>query len=669
MISYAAWQTRFGGDPDAVGKTVLLENVPFTVVGVAPPEFHGLEVGKQVGVWVPLEIEPRLRRPSLTSTAANSWLQLVGRLKPGVSFDQARAELGVMYGSAVIEQVAPLFRDPIAKAQTKSWYLSIERAGAGLSGTRRQFSKPLLVLMAIVGVLLLIACTNVANLLFVRALAREKEIALRLSLGAGRSRLIRQLLTESGLLAAAAAAVGLIAAHFLSQGLTNFLATARSPLVLDVSPDPAMLSFTAVIACCSVLLFGLLPAFRSTDMDFTSRLKGSGPGWGKSKSRRWSGGLIVVQVALLTVLILGAGLFLRSLHNLNSIDVGFDRSDILLVTVDTFGSGQSPEQLQALSAQLLDRLKTVPAVKTASLHMISPIGGGAVTLTFQINLPGGVTTVAGNVYVNRVAPDYFAALRTPIIAGRDFTRQDSSATAQVVIVNQAFADRYFGNANPIGQTITQNGRVKEIVGLVGDVKYMELRESMRPIVYEDVFQQPSVPTQFVIRIEKEPESVIAALRAEVKSVMGNVAITEKTLKEQIDSSIVRERLLTTLAALFGGLALVLAVIGLYGVVSNSIAQRVKEIGIRIALGVEPRDVISMVLREVFVLVGGGIVLGLPLAVFINRSVANLLYDLTPDDPLTVLASVAALLISGLTAGFLPARRASRVDAIVALRME
>lgn len=675
VISHSMWQGRFGGNPDAIGKTLVLENVPFTIIGVAPAGFSGLEVGRQNDIWVPLESERLIRRPSYTSSAGYKWLQMIGRLKPPATLAQAEAELAVLYRKSVIEnEIAEAERDdPRFDAQAlqrmKTWSLVVGPAATGLSRTKQQYSTPLLVLMAIVGILLLIACTNVANLLFARAVTREKEIALRLSLGAARSRLIRQLLTESTVLVAAGGMLGVFIAYLLSNYLTAFLASANA-LVLDVAPNLATLGFTAAIAIFAVFLFGLMPAFRSTDMDFATRLKGSAQGWFSTKGRGWTSGLIVLQVALLLVLILGAGLFIRTLHNLNSIDLGFNRNNVLLVTLDPFGSTHSTEQLMTLSMQLMERIETLPGVKVASLTRFEPISGGSgINNDFVINREGARPILARNVWVNNVGPKYFEALGVPVIAGREFGPQDSIPTARVVIVNQAFSQQYFGTASPIGKTITGRGMPMEIIGLVGNAKYTDIRQAMEPTVYTDVFQRFGAPMQFLIRTERDPLAVASAVRTEARSAIGTVTIREKTLEDQIDNSIVRERLVTSLAAIFGGLALLLAVIGLYGVVSNNVARRTKDIGIRIALGFDQRSAVSMVLREVFVLVGGGIVLGLPLAIFVTRSISSMLFGLAPDDPLTVLAAVGALLVSALAAGFVPARRASRVDPIAALRME
>jgi predicted permease len=411
-----------------------------------------------------------------------------------------------------------------------------------------------------------------------------------------------------------------------------------------------------------------MPAFRSTDMDFATRLKGSAQSWGSIKGHYWSGGVIVAQVALLLVLVLGAGLFLRTLHNLHSIDIGFDRSNVLLADVDPFGSGHSQETLMTLTEQLLERIEALPGVRTASLTRFSPISGGSgINLSFRVDRDGASAVMARSVWVNNVGSKYFATLGIPVIAGREFGRQDSATALPVVIVNQAFAHRYFGYASPVGKTIFQRDMPMEIIGLVGNAKYSEIRETVEPTVYRHIFQQFGVPVQLLIRTDQDPTGIAAAVRAEARSVIGTVAIRERTLEDHIDATIVRERLVARLAIFFGGLALVLAVIGLYGVVSNNVARRTKEIGIRIALGLDRRNAVSMVLHEVFILVGGGIILGLPLAILVTRSMESLVYGLTPDDPLNIVTAVSALLLSAFAAAFIPARRASRVDPMVALR--
>jgi predicted permease len=673
MISHKLWRERFGGTQDTIGKTIVLENVPYTIVGVAQPGFGGVEVGKQTDVWVPLESERLIRRPSRTASTASKWVQIIGRLKPQSTIEQAAAELRILYSHSIVENDIPEMLsgprvDPAAVERMKSWSLIVEPAGRGLNRTRQQYDKPLRVLMAIVGVLLLIACTNVAHLLLARGRVREKELAVRLSIGAGRSRLIRQLFTESLLLVTVGSVLAVFVAYLLTLYLTGFLANS---LVLSIAPNPATLGFTAAVAIVAAILFGSLPALRGTDFDFATRLKGGTPGSAHTRNYQWSSGLIVAQVALLLVLILCGGLFLRTLHNLNSIDLGFDRSNLLLAVVDPFGTTHSTETMMALTSQLVERVGSFPGVKSVSMTRFAPISGGSGTnLDFRVHRDGAATVLARGVWVNSVGPRYFATLGVPIISGREFNDRDSASSTPVVILNQTFAERYFGNVSPIGKIIHLRDAPMEIVGLVRDSKYSEIRETVEPAVYRPIYQQFGVPVQLLIRTERSPETIAAAVRAEAQSVIGRtVSVRERTLEDHINATIVQERLVARLAALFGGLALVLAVIGLYGVVSNSVSRRTKEIGIRIALGFDRRRAVSLVMHEVFLLVGAGIIVGLPLAMLVTGFLEKLLYGLTPDDPLNIVTAVGALLLSTFAAAFIPALRASRVDPIVALRNE
>ena len=672
-ISHSLWQGRFGGAPDTIGKTIALESVPYTIVGVAQPGFSGVEVGKQTDIWVPLESERLIRRPSRTASTASKWVQMIGRVKPQSTIEQATAELRVLYSNSIAENDIPEMLtspgvDPAAVERMKGWSLIVEPAAQGLNRTRQQYDRPLRVLMSIVGVLLLIACTNVAQLLLARGRTREKELAVRLSLGASRPRLVRQLFAESLMLVTAGGLLAVFVAYLLTTYLTGFLANS---LILSIAPNAATLGFTAAVAILAAVLFGLLPALRGTDFDVILRLKGGSPGSAHARNYQWSNGLIVAQVALLLVLILGGGLLLRTLHNLNSIDLGFDRSNVLLAFVDPFGSTHSPETMMALTAQLIERVGSLPGVKAVSMTRFAPISGGSGTnLDFRVNRVAGDPILARGVWVNNIGPRYFATLGVPLIAGREFNDGDSASSPGVVILNQTFAERYFGYTSPIGKIIHLRDTPMEVVGIVRDSKYSQIRETVEPSVYRPIYQQFGVPVQLLIRTERSPESIAAAVRAEAQSVIGpTVSVRERTLEDHIEATIVQERLVARLAALFGGLALVLAVIGLYGVVTNSVSRRTKEIGIRIALGFDRRRAVSLVMHEVFLLVGAGIVVGLPLAMLVIRFLEKLLYGLTPDDPWNILTAVGALLVSAFVAAFIPALRASRVDPIVALRNE
>ena len=672
VISDGYWSRRFGRDPTAVGKRIVVEDVPLTIVGVAPAEFFGLQVGSRVDLWAPLATEPLMRRTSWTSSSGYKWLQLVGRIKPGASLDQARADLDLLFRPAVIEPDLALQITPETRGMILNWKLRVEPAGNGLSQLRRQFSKPLTVLMVVVGLVLLIACANLANLLLARAASRQREIAVRLALGAGRARLIRQLLTESLLLALIGAAGGVMLAGVGAQYLLKLLASGRTSVLLDAQPDARALIFTGLLSVLTALLFGLAPALRASRTDLAPALK---EGWrglefGGSR-RRLSLGLIVAQVALSLVLLVGAGLFLRTLRNLHSIDLGFERENALLVALDPSHSGYTRDQTRGLFLGLLERLQAIPGVRSASLSWNPPVAGGGSSRTVSVEGRAPGPEADREIYVNWVAPRYFETLGVPLIAGRDFDSHDTLETPKVVILNQTMARVFFGDSNPIGHRIkVENNDIREVIGVIGDSHYLEIREKIAPTLYLNTFQSPDTGNEFAIRTAGNPNAVIPAVRREIENQARGIAITNvRTLASQVDAWIAQERLVAMLSSCFGGLALFIAVVGLYGVLSYAVARRTQEIGIRMALGAQSRDVVAMILKEVVWLVCLGLALGIPLALFLSRFVADLLYGLTPTDPLTIIVGALVMLIVAMFAGYAPARRASRVDPMVALRCE
>ncbi|MCI0390924.1 MAG: ABC transporter permease [Acidobacteria bacterium] len=672
VISDGYWARRFGRDPAAVGKRIVVEDVPLTIVGVAPAEFFGLQVGSRVDLWAPLATEPLMRRRSFTSSAGYKWLQLVGRLKPGVSLDQARADLDILFRPAVIEPELALQINPEIRQGVLNTKLKVDSAGAGLSQLRRQFSKPLTVLMVVVGLVLLIACANLANLLLARAASRQREIAVRLALGAGRARLIKQLLTESLLLALIGGAAGVLMAGAGTQYLLKLLASGRTSVLLDAQPDARALLFTGLLSVLTALLFGLAPALRGSRTDLIPALKEGGRGLEFGGSRqRLSRGLIVAQVALSLALIVGAGLFLRTLRNLHSIDLGFERENALLVALDPSHSGYTQNQTRDLFLGLLERLQAIPGVRSASLSWNPPVAGGGSsrTVTVEGRAPG--PEVNREIYVNWVAPRYFETLGVPLKAGRDFGFHDRPETPKVVILNQTMARVFFGETNPIGHRIrVDNNDIREVVGVVGDSHYLEIREKIVPTLYLNTFQWSKTGTEFAIRTAGNPNAMIPAVRREIENHARGVAIANvRTLASQVDAWIVQERLVALLSSCFGGLALFIAAVGLYGVLSYTVARRTQEIGVRMALGAQSSDVVAMILKEVVWLVCLGLAFGIPLALFLSRFVADLLYGLTPTDPITIAAGALILMIAAMLAGYIPARRASRVDPMVALRCE
>jgi putative ABC transport system permease protein len=672
VISDGYWARRFGRSPAVLGKSILVEKVPLTIVGVIPEKFFGTQIGRRVDLWAPLSTEPLMRQPSWTASAGPKWLQLVGRLKPEVSLEQARADLETQFRLAVVEAELALNLTPEVRQGALNLKLKVEPAGNGLSDLRRQFSKPLAVLMIIVGLVLLIACANLANLLLARAAVRQREIAVRLALGAGRARLIRQLLTESLLLALIGAAAGLLLADAGTQYLLKLLASGRSPVLLDVQPDARLFVFTGSLSVLTVLLFGLAPALRASKTDLIPVLKEGGRGAEAGGSRqRLSRGLIVIQIALSLVLLVGAGLFLRTLRNLHSIDLGFERENVLLVKLDPSHSGYTPEKMRGLLMGVLERLQAIPGVRSASLSWNPPIAGGGSSRTVSVEGRAPGPEADREIYVNWTAPRYFETLGVPLIAGRDFGPRDTQGAPRVVLINQTMARLFFGGANPVGQRIrVEDNDIREVVGVVGDSHYLEIREKIAPTLYLNTFQEQRPGSEFAIRTSGDPIATIPAVRREIENQVAGVAIGSiRTLAGQADAWLLQERLVALLSSCFGGLALFIAAVGLYGVLSYSVARRTQEIGIRMALGAQRFDVMAMILKGILRLVCLGLVIGIPLSLILGRFVADLLYGITPADPLTIAVGALVLTIVALLAGYLPARRASQVDPMEALRHE
>ena len=667
VLSHRYWKQHFAGDRNVLGRTVTIDEQPFTVVGVAAAGFHGTAVGRHVDLWIPLATEPRLRTPSWTSSPGYKWLQLVGRVRQGTSFDQARAELETLFTAGVIQAEVAMQRRRTPNAQAPAWRLAVAPARAGLSMVRQQYGEPLVVLFGVSATLLLIACVNVANLLLARANARRVEMAVRFSLGAARSRIFRQLVTESLLLASLGAVLGVPLAYAGCQYLVGFFTAGRNQLWLDVAPDVRVLAFAAASTLATALVFGVAPAVRlARHAPATSAL---GRVRGSRERRAFSRLLIAGQVALLVPTLLCAGLFLRSLHNLRSIDTGFQPDSVLLISTDQTRSRLTPDARRTAFREAVVRLSGLPGVQAVTLADITPIEGGGTNRTLTVRGATGIPREA-RLHLLWVAPNYFATMRMAIHSGRDFTWHDSASGAKVAIVNQALARQVLGGDDPLGGTIGKDGATYEIIGVVGDAKYLDLRENIPPTLYLHGFQHDAVPGQFAIRTAGDPLRVADAAREQIRLVAPSVPITSiRTLTEQLDASIVRERLLGVLSGFFAAVALVLAAVGLYGVMAYSVSQRTGEIGIRMALGARPLQLCDMVLREALVLIGTGLAAGLCGALLLSRSLAALLFGLTPRDPHTVWAVVILMVLTGLAAAFLPARRAAHVDPTTALRME
>jgi predicted permease len=665
----------------AVGRTIALCGTPFTIIGVTPPEFFGLEVGTAPDFFVPVMMQPAVMPASenLLENPINisTWLRTFGRLRPGVRAERAVAELEALHhqDKSLDKSGQPLW---------SSEKLVLTPAGTGLSDLRRQFSQPLFILMTVVVVVLLIACANVANLLLARGAARQTEFAMRVALGAGRWRLMRQLLAESVLLAILGGIVGILLAYWGTQFLVAFMSAGRTPIVMDLRPDLRILVFTSGVSVLTGILFGFAPALRASRVDLTPALKGQSsrissgrPGLGPGKI------LVVSQVALSLVLCIGACLFVRSLQKLNGQDGGFRRESVLVVRVEPKGSdqrgvpGTSP-RLDRTYRELLQRVESVPGVRSASLAHFTP--------TSRVGFSSPVRLVSGEeVGVPRlmVYPNYFATMGIPIVAGRDFNAGDlDENSALVAVVNEAFVHQVFKGENPVGkQYFTRPPRRREslpceIIGVVRDSRYASLRGETPPVIYQPFLQTNTGRGQMVlhVRIAGSSGLILPRVREEVLKVDKDMPMFDvRTLADEMNAALIQERLIATLSSFFGALALVLACVGLYGLMAFAAVRRTAEMGIRIALGALRRDVVWLVLREALLLITIGTAMGIPLALVIARlassQISGLLFGLTATDPATIAMATLVLVLVAAIAGYLPARRASRVDPIVALRSE
>ena len=664
VLSWSCWKNWFNLDPAILGKRIIVQDQPVTVVGVTPRAFFGLLVGYSTDVWLPR-----------SSNSKNGGLILMGRLKPGISIQQARAEMTVLY-QFTIEERSRNDQDPL-KRQLK---IELEPAGAGLSFLRDHFAQPLLVLMALVGLLLLIACTNVASLLLARGAARRGEMAVRVSLGASRLRLVRQVLTESLMLSAAGSLLGIWLAYFGARALVRIMTSGRQIIGLPqgfeipLQPDARMLLFTTGIALLTGMLFGLAPAWSAfTSAPASSMREISGAG--ETRLRRFfAKTLVVAQVALSVALLSAAGLFVSNLSNLRHLDLGFRRDHVLLGTLDPSRSGYDAEKLAGAYLELLRRLETTPGVRSASLSAPTPLSGAGASGFASIEGFEEKPEDRRYISLSWIAPKYFETLGTPLLAGRDFNLQDSHGA----IVNQALAQYYFAAGSPIGKHVTLehvtgggDARSYEIVGMVADAKYYEIREPTPRTIYLPAFQDGRVLAQnFVLRTNVDPTTVAGDVRRTVHAVLKTIPLARITaLSDQVDATIVTERLIAALSELFGGLGSLLAAIGLYGLLAYTVARRITEIGIRMALGATRGNVIRMVLGDALGMVLAGLLLGVPLASWGKTFAASLMQDLPLSSVQPIVFGTIGMITIALAAAYVPARRAARVDPMDALRHE
>ncbi len=689
MIGYDYWRDRFALDPALIGKNIVLNNSPFTIIGVTPPEFFGLQPGQRIDVFVPLimiaQVSPGWSAPGtpyyvLTSPFRN-WLNIMGRLKPGVTIKEAAASLQPGFHQSQREAAQGLRGTPLDSAAVGKAFigtaLRLEAGGQGLAALRRQFSKPLWIIMAVVILLLLVTCANVANLLLARANARQREIAVRLTVGAGRRRLIRQLITESVLLAISGGILGLLIAFWAGRSLLILMSHPGSPISLRVQPDTRVLAFTLLVSLFTALLFGLVPAWRAARFDLTPALVETTRSSGRAGNRSRLGKMLILfQITVSLILMIGAGLLVRSLENLKNFYPGFNKENVLLLSISPDLIGYKGTQLVPLYERLLDRIGRIPGVRSVTFSIFSPLDRNFGFTEPKIE---GAQPHSGNelspVGLNVIGPKYFITLETPVLAGRDFRSSDRSGSLKIAIVNQTMARNYFGNANPLGRHLSVPGWVGdaswlEIVGVVKDAKNHDLREQTPPMIYLPLFQSPEAGITFEVRTAINPRTTATAAVRAIQAIDARLPVSGvKTLNGQVNDSLIQERMVASLSSLFGALALILATVGLYGLMTYAVNRRTGEIGIRMALGAQRARIAGMVLRETLLLVLIGLAIGVPAALGASRLIRSELYGLNADDPVTIL--IASSLMAGIAtlAGYLPARRASRVDPMIALRHE
>jgi predicted permease len=785
VLNYGYWQSAFGGSREVIGRTIELNAVPFTIVGVAEQRFTGITPGSDYDVWVPLSNQQRINPMKGMDPLGGQerrgdvgfwWLTIVGRLKPGVPVAQAQAIVSGMFRNEVLHGAVQLFPGgqmgtlpvprgggpsvaasaappaapqqapgnvpiPVRREGAGAGPMAVQPAGhgntqfkmdaplrgavpaaggahaaeteaptapktlataddnpqvtlvsaqSGLSGQRTHYTDPLYVLMLAVGIILLIACANVAGLMLARAAARRKEMAVRLALGAGRARIVRQLLTESLILSVLGGVLGILFAYWGAHSIISFVSNNQTrPLGFATGLDLRVLGFTVAVSLFTGILFGVTPAFRSARVDLTPTLKegeGSSAGSGRSRGRWFSAGnlLVVTQVALAVVVLVGAGLLVRTLQNLRSVDMGFDAHNILIFEIDPTLAGYNAAQSDNLYRDLLGRLAETPGVKSASYSMM-PLLSGALAMTI-FHWPGTPEDQTAESDVLDVGPNFFQTLHIPFLAGRGFSASDfelaaangaatPTAAPTPVIVNQAFVQKFLGKENPIGKAygaaagdaVSPATPGYEIVGVVRDAKYTDLRREIHAMMYQP---QSMGGATFELRTAADPQALLPAIREVVGQVNKDLPLFNVTTQsQQIDRLLFQERLVARLAGFFGALALVLACIGLYGLLSYEVSRRTREIGIRIALGAQPERVLKLVLRQGIALAIVGAAVGIGVALGVTRYLASMLFNVRASDPWTMSAVAVLLALVALAACYIPARRATRVDPMVALRYE
>jgi putative ABC transport system permease protein len=676
VISDAFWQRQYGGARSAVGTTLRLNGRPFDIIGVTPPGFSGVEVGRSFDVAVPLCTEPLLE-PERNAVAKRHywWLDVIGRLRPGVTLEKASAELTAMSPAVTRATIAPQLPPQPAK-RFLELKLTAVPAGTGVSYLRGAYQQPLRILLAVAGGVLLIVCANLASLMLARATARDREIAVRLAIGASRARIVRQLMAESLLLAGIGAAAGAFIARVFSGYLVTFMSTNSSRLFFDLGADWRVLGFTCAVAGIACVLFGLTPALRATRQNARAAIR-SGRGMTDGRERFGIRRiLVVVQVTLSLVLVVTSLLFVRTARNLATVDPGFRTDGILVADFDVHAANVPIELQPRFERDLRERIAAIPGVNAAVDAAIQPLVG---SIWNDDVVVGGVAlkTITNE---NHVSPGFFRALDIPLVAGRDFKESDLPGTPWVAIVSQAFAEKLLGTKQPIGRTFKllaspgEPDPTYEVVGMVANTKYSDVRDGLGPIAYFPEAQMPTPDPQLsevqvLVRSSLPLSAISPAITAAARAIHPSLLVSYRSLRADAEGTFLRERLMATLSGFFAGLAALLAMIGLYGVLSYIVTRRSNEIGIRLALGAEPRRVLTMILREAGALLTVGLIVGAVLSIFADRATEILLYGVKPSDPLTIALAIGGLAAVGFFASWLPARRASHLQPTLALREE
>jgi predicted permease len=676
VISHAFWQREFGGAANVLSRTLSLDGHTLPVIGVTGPQFFGVEVGRQYDVAVPLCVDRLFSEDGIGRAGPRHhwWLSIMGRFNPGWTLDRATAQLGGVSPAIMQATLPPVYRPDTAKKYLEN-KLQAEEGAIGVSGLRNQYKDALWILMATTGLVLLIACANLANLLLARASVREREIAVRLAIGASRARLIRQLLMESLLLAGAGAALGAGLATVLSRGMLAFISTTDTRFYLGMGLDWRTLGFTAGLAVLTCVLFGLTPALRATHLSPAAAIRSGSRSVTSGRQRVTLRRLLVaMQVALSVVLLTGSILFVRSLRNLLTTEAGFNPEGVLELNIDFVRANVPKERRLATQMDLRDRLAAIPGVAGIGQVGFTPISGSG----WNDNVGPDDTPAATSgkmSYFNYAGPGYFRTMGTALIAGRDFDDRDRVGSPRVAIVNEMFAKKFFGGVNPVGHTFRLEApagkpeQLFQIVGLVKNTKYYDLNEQFLPVGWFPPAQdeRPDASATFVVRLRGGSAEFSNSAKAAIAQVSPSIGVKFGSMSDQVRDSLLRERLMATLSGAFAGLAALLATLGLYSVIAYMVVRRRNEIGVRIALGAARGQVIRLVLREAVVLLAVGLVVGIGLSIGAGRAATALLYGIKPHDPVSVVAAVALLSTITLAAAYAPARRAAGLEPTEALR--